>query len=167
VNLVIPPLRWSILPCKRLRILTVRNFGEVVRHGLRMAAVVVICQQRFLGWAATGYLRRRTIARTGSLRNRTLEKTTVYLFRLRRGQLASTKRADIHARRRATYQHGHLLLLYRHLGANGAAGAATGRVRTEEACPLRQPLVESFRTVLPCTGREYCCSRPKKTSDEF
>jgi hypothetical protein len=53
------------------------------------------------------------------------------------------------------------LPLDRHLSANRAAGGARGTVRTEETCPLTQPLVESFRTDLPLLARMLWQS-PKK-----
>src|SRR5271170_3776008 len=102
-----------------------------------------------------------------SCRNRTLGKTKPYLFCLRRCQLGTAKRTGIENRSRVAHQQGHPLALYRHLGPDGPAGAATGGVRTEEACPLAQPLVESVRTSSLFTGRECCGSRTKKASDEF
>jgi len=87
-----------------------------------------------------------------------------------RGQLASTKRADIDARRRAAYQHGHPLPFYRHLSANRAAGVLVGQAGTEEACPPREPLIQSFRTVLPVLAANVGAvaeKRPVTSSDRF
>src|ERR1035438_5642633 len=95
---------------------------------------------------------------TWSCRNRTLGKTKPCLVRLFRGDLAPAKWTGIKARH-ATHQQGRPLPLDRHLRTNGAPGALARPVRTEEACPLSQPLVESFRTVLPFTSRECCGSR--------
>src|ERR1035438_102868 len=90
-----------------------------------------------------------TVRRQVVLRDRTLLKTKSRLFRLRWGQLLSAKRADIEARSGATHHQGHACLLYRDLSANRASGGVGGRVRTEETCPPGQPLIQSFRTVLP------------------
>ncbi len=82
-----------------------------------------------------------------SCRNRTLGKAKPCLFCLRRSQLASAKGAGIEARRRVPHKQGHCVPLYRHLSADGATGAASGRVRAEETCPPAQPLVQSVRAV--------------------
>jgi hypothetical protein len=84
-----------------------------------------------------------------SCRDRTLRKTKPCLFRLLRGELAPTKGTGIEAHYHSTHHHGRALPLHRHLRADGATGAVIGRVRTEDACPPRKPLVESFRTFLP------------------
>jgi hypothetical protein len=73
-------------------------------------------------------------------------KTKPRLFRLRWGQLLSAKRADIEAPSSAPHQQSHALPLDGYLGPNGAALAATGCIKSEEACPASQPLVESLRT---------------------
>jgi len=107
-----------------------------------------------------------TINRTVFLRGRTVEKTKSCLFRLRRGQFVSAKRADIEARRRAAYQQSHHFPPYSCFSADGAARAATDRVITEETCPLAQPLVKSLHAI-SLLRRECCGSRTKKASDEF
>jgi len=56
--------------------------------------------------------------------------------RLRR-QLAAAKRTDIEAQcRGAAYQQGRPFPVYRRLSADGAAGAMTASLVTEETCPL-------------------------------
>jgi hypothetical protein len=102
-----------------------------------------------------------------SCRNQTLGKTKPCLFRLVRGQLASAQRAGIETHRHTTHQHGRALLLDRHLGANRATGGASGRIRTEEACPLGQPLVESFRTVLPVLAANVVAVAAKRPVNRF
>jgi hypothetical protein len=76
-----------------------------------------------------------------------LGRRSRFRFRLFRGEFAAAKWAGIKPHGRVTHQHGRALPLDRHLGANRTAGGVRERVRAEEACPLSQPLVESFRTV--------------------
>jgi len=68
------------------------------------------------------------------------------LLRLNWGKLLSAERAVLEACRCPTYQYGHALPLDRYLSPYRACGAPVGGTRTEEACPLSQPLVESLRT---------------------
>src|SRR5580658_3631796 len=72
-------------------------------------------------------------------------KTKACLFRLRRGKFLAAKRADIEARR-ATHQQGQPLPLHCHLIADGVGRALSSLARTEEACPLANPLVQSLHS---------------------
>jgi len=91
----------------------------------------------------------------------------VGMFRLRRGQLLSAKRADIEARRRTTHQQGQSLPLHRHLSADGTGGAPIRSVGTKQSCPFGQPLVESVRPFPLVTGRGFWPKSRQKASDSF
>jgi len=69
------------------------------------------------------------------------------LFRLRRDQVLSTKRADLEGRR-ARHQQGRALPLHRHFRANDLAGAGTRLPGPEEACSSTKPLVELLQSAL-------------------
>ncbi len=86
--------------------------------------------------------------RTRFLRSGPLLQTESCLFRLGRGQPLSTKWAKIEARNRPANQKGHALPLDRHLRPDRSGRAVTGLGRTEEACPLPQPLIKSVRAAL-------------------
>jgi hypothetical protein len=83
------------------------------------------------------------------------------LFCLSRGELLPAERAAVQARRCTTDEQVRPVALERHLCSNGAAQTADGRVRAEEPCPPRKPLVESVHTTSVVHAANVAVNFPK------